>query len=155
MSVRSSHCRAGIGRLSTGPAKRRPGGGGPDAGRVKVAERFSQHLTADLAVVHKRRLRGSANQVEALHVVGDVEGRQCVLVDDMIDTASTIVAAADLLADRGASEVWCMATHAVLSEPAVDRFEELGADQSGGDRHPADSPGPTVRQVGGVVGGQS
>ena len=75
----------------------------PDAGRVKVAERFSQHLTADLAVVHKRRLRGEANQVEALHVVGDVQGRQCVLIDDMIDTAGTIVAAADLLAERGAA----------------------------------------------------
>ena len=95
----------------------------PDAGRVKVAERFSQHLTADLAVVHKRRLRGTANQVEALHVVGDVEGRQCVLIDDMIDTAGTIVAAADLLAERGAAEVWCMATHAVLSDPAVDRLK--------------------------------
>ena len=95
----------------------------PDAGRVKVAERFSQHLTADLAVVHKRRLRGAADQVEALHVVGDVEGRQCVLIDDMIDTAGTIVAAADLLADRGAAEVWCMATHAVLSDPAVDRLK--------------------------------
>ncbi len=95
----------------------------PDAGRVKVAERFSQHLTADLAVVHKRRLRGVANQVEALHVVGDVEGRQCVLIDDMIDTAGTIVAAADLLVERGAAEVWCMATHAVLSDPAVDRLK--------------------------------
>ena len=95
----------------------------PDAGRVKVAERFSQHLTADLAVVHKRRLRGEANQVEALHVVGEVEGRQCVLIDDMIDTAGTIVAAADLLAERGAAEVWCMATHAVLSDPAVDRLK--------------------------------
>ena len=95
----------------------------PDAGRVKVAERFSQHLTADLAVVHKRRLRGVANQVEALQVVGDVEGRQCVLIDDMIDTAGTIVAAADLLADRGATEVWSMATHAVLSDPAIDRLK--------------------------------
>ena len=95
----------------------------PDAGRVKVAERFSQHLTADLAVVHKRRLRGVANQVEALHVVGEVEGRQCVLIDDMIDTAGTIVAAAELLAARGASEVWCMATHAVLSDPAIDRLK--------------------------------
>src|ERR1035441_1371590 len=95
----------------------------PDAGRVKVAERFSQHLTADLAVVHKRRLRNEVNQVKALHVVGDVEGRQCVLIDDMIDTAGTIVAAADLLAERGAAEVWCMATHAVLSDPAVDRLK--------------------------------
>ncbi len=95
----------------------------PDAGRVKVAERYSQHLNADLAVVHKRRPRGTANEVQALQVVGDVEGRQCVLIDDMIDTAGTIVAAADLLVERGAGEVWCMATHAVLSEPAVDRLK--------------------------------
>jgi len=95
----------------------------PDAGRVKVAERFSQHLSADLAMVHKRRPRGTANQVEALQVVGDIAGRRCVLIDDMIDTAGTIVAAADLLVERGAAEVWCMATHAVLSDPAVDRLK--------------------------------
>ena len=95
----------------------------PDAGRVRVADRFGQHLGADLAVVHKRRSRVKANSVEALHVVGDVEGRTCVLIDDMIDTAGTIVAAADLLAERGATEVWAMATHAVLSDPAVDRLK--------------------------------
>jgi ribose-phosphate pyrophosphokinase len=95
----------------------------PDAGRVKVAERFSQHLSSDLAVVHKRRPSGANNEVEALQVVGDVSGRQCVLIDDMIDTAGTIVAAADLLIERGAAEVWCMATHAVLSDPAVDRLK--------------------------------
>ncbi len=95
----------------------------PDAGRVKVAERFSQHLGADLAVVHKRRPRDDTSQVQALQVVGEVEGRHCVLIDDMIDTAGTIVAAAELLADRGASEVWCMATHGVLSDPAVDRLK--------------------------------
>jgi ribose-phosphate pyrophosphokinase len=95
----------------------------PDAGRVKVAERFSQHLSSDLAVVHKRRPSGTAGEVEALQVVGDVSGRRCVLIDDMIDTAGTIVAAADLLIERGADEVWCMATHAVLSDPAVDRLK--------------------------------
>ncbi len=95
----------------------------PDAGRVKVAERFSQHLSSDLAVVHKRRQSGTAGEVEALQVVGDVSGRRCVLIDDMIDTAGTIVAAADLLIERGAAEVWCMATHAVLSDPAVDRLK--------------------------------
>jgi ribose-phosphate pyrophosphokinase len=95
----------------------------PDAGRVRVAERFSQHLTGGFAVVHKSRLRSQANQVEALSVVGDVEGRHCVLIDDMIDTAGTVVAAADLLAERGATEVWCMATHPVLSDPAVDRLK--------------------------------
>ena len=96
----------------------------PDAGRVKVAERFSQHLSSDLAFVHKRRPRGSANQVEALDVVGEVEGRRCVLIDDMIDTAGTICAAAELLTERGAAETWAMATHAVLSDPALERLEK-------------------------------
>ena len=95
----------------------------PDAGRVRVADRFGQILGADLAMVHKRRSHVKANAVEALHVVGDVEGRTCVLIDDMIDTAGTIVAAANLLADRGATEVWAMATHPVLSDPAVDRLK--------------------------------
>jgi ribose-phosphate pyrophosphokinase len=95
----------------------------PDAGRVKVAERYSQHLGVDLALVHKTRPRGSHNEVEALHVVGDVEGRHCVLIDDMIDTAGTICAAAELLSEAGAADVWVMATHAVLSDPAVDRLK--------------------------------
>src|SRR6202521_1654479 len=91
----------------------------PDAGRVKVAERYSQHLGFDLALVHKTRPRGTHNAVKARHVVGDVEGRHCVLIDDMIDTAGTICAAAELLAEAGASEISVMATHAVLSDPAV------------------------------------
>ncbi|TMK26147.1 MAG: ribose-phosphate diphosphokinase [Actinobacteria bacterium] len=95
----------------------------PDAGRVKVAERFSQHLDADLAFVAKRRPRGAMQEVLALDVVGDVEGRVCVLVDDMIDTAGTICAAAEQLADHGAAEVYAMATHAVLSDPAIDRLK--------------------------------
>ncbi|HVX21066.1 MAG TPA: ribose-phosphate diphosphokinase [Acidimicrobiales bacterium] len=95
----------------------------PDAGRVKVAERYSQHLGSDLALVHKTRPRGTANQVEARHVVGEVQGRHCILIDDMIDTAGTICAAAELLADAGAADIWAMATHAVLSDPAVDRLK--------------------------------
>jgi ribose-phosphate pyrophosphokinase len=94
----------------------------PDAGRVKVAERYAQHLGADLALVHKTRPRGTINQVEALHVVGDVEGRHCVLIDDMIDTAGTICAGAELLKANGASEIWAMATHALLSDPATERL---------------------------------
>jgi len=95
----------------------------PDAGRVKVAERFSQHLNADLAFVAKRRPRGAMHEIQALDVVGDVEGRVCVLVDDMIDTAGTICAAAEQLVDHGAAEVYAMATHAVLSDPATDRLK--------------------------------
>ncbi len=96
----------------------------PDAGRVRVAEGFAQQLNADLALVHKRRPTGTFNQVEVRHVVGEVEGRHCVLVDDMIDTASTICAAAERLADAGAADIWAMATHGVFSEPAVERLEK-------------------------------
>jgi ribose-phosphate pyrophosphokinase len=92
----------------------------PDAGRTKVAQRFSHHLGADLAFVYKRRPK--PGRVEALEVVGAVAGRPCVIIDDMIDTAGTICAAADLLSERGATEVWAMATHGVLSPPAGDRL---------------------------------
>jgi ribose-phosphate pyrophosphokinase len=95
----------------------------PDAGRVKVAERYSNQLHADLAIVHKRRVRGAKNAVEAKEVVGEVEGRPCVLIDDMIDTAGTIVAAAEQLVERGASRVYCAATHGVFSGPAIDRLK--------------------------------
>jgi len=95
----------------------------PDAGRVKVAERYSRALGADLAFVHKRRVKGVANSVEAKGVIGEVGGRCCVIIDDMIDTAGTIVAAADILVEHGATEVWAMATHGVLSGPAVDRLK--------------------------------
>jgi ribose-phosphate pyrophosphokinase len=95
----------------------------PDAGRVKVAERYSNALHADLAIVHKRRVRGAKNAVEAKEVVGEVEGRTCVLIDDMIDTAGTICAAAEQLSERGASAVYCAATHGVFSGPAIDRLK--------------------------------
>ncbi|HTO00477.1 MAG TPA: ribose-phosphate diphosphokinase [Microthrixaceae bacterium] len=95
----------------------------PDAGRVKVAERYANHLHADLAIVHKRRVRGEKNTVEAKDVVGEVAGRTCVLIDDMIDTAGTICAAAEQLTERGASAVYCAATHGVFSGPAIDRLK--------------------------------
>lgn len=94
----------------------------PDAGRVKVAERYAQHLGCELALVHKTRPKGTANVVEARHIVGDVKGRHCVLIDDMIDTAGTIVAACDLLKEHGAEDIWVMATHAVFSNPATERL---------------------------------
>jgi ribose-phosphate pyrophosphokinase len=95
----------------------------PDAGRVKVAERYANQLHADLAIVHKRRVRGQKNTVEAKEVVGEVAGRTCVLIDDMIDTAGTIVAAAEQLTERGATAVYCAATHGVFSGPAIDRLK--------------------------------
>jgi ribose-phosphate pyrophosphokinase len=98
----------------------------PDAGRIKVAERMAQHLGdcgADLAFCYKRRPKGTANVSEATEVIGDVRGRLCVLTDDMIDTAGTITSAAELLKARGATEVWAMATHGVLSGPAIDRLK--------------------------------
>ncbi|MEN9792528.1 MAG: phosphoribosylpyrophosphate synthase [Actinomycetota bacterium] len=98
----------------------------PDAGRVKVAERFAQHLSdknADVAFINKRRPKGTANVAVAKEVIGEVEGRLCILTDDMIDTGGTIVSAAELLLERGASEVWAMATHGVLSDPALERLE--------------------------------
>ncbi|MDA8195600.1 MAG: ribose-phosphate diphosphokinase [Actinomycetota bacterium] len=96
----------------------------PDAGRVKVASRFSQYLDMELAFVHKRRPKGQANVVEALDVVGDVSGKRCVIIDDMIDTAGTICAAAELLMKQGAAEVWAMATHGILSDPATQRLND-------------------------------
>ena len=95
----------------------------PDAGRVKVAERYAQHLGAEVATVYKRRDKNKINTVEALDVMGDVDGRVCVIVDDMIDTAGTICAAAEQLTKRGATEVWAAATHGVLSGPAIDRIK--------------------------------
>jgi ribose-phosphate pyrophosphokinase len=95
----------------------------PDAGRVKAAVVYAQHLHADLASIWKRRAKGQSSVVEALGVMGDVEGRLCILVDDMIDTAGTIVAAADRLMEAGAADVWAAATHGVLSDPATDRLK--------------------------------
>ena len=98
----------------------------PDSGRIKVAERMAQHLhdcEADIAFIYKRRPKGQANVVEAREVIGDVDGRLCILTDDMIDTGGTIVSAAEILLKRGATEVWAMATHGVLSGPAVDRLK--------------------------------
>jgi ribose-phosphate pyrophosphokinase len=95
----------------------------PDAGRVKVAERYANQLHADIAIVHKRRLRGAKNAVEAKDVIGEVEGRTCVIIDDMIDTGGTIVAAAEQLVEKGAAAVYAACTHGVFSGPAVDRLK--------------------------------
>ncbi len=95
----------------------------PDAGRVRVADVWSDRLGAPLAIIHKRRDPNVPNQVKVHEVVGEVAGRTCVLVDDMIDTAGTIVQAAEALRDNGAADVIVTSTHAVLSGPAVDRLK--------------------------------
>jgi ribose-phosphate pyrophosphokinase len=92
----------------------------PDAGRVRVCERWTDRLSCPLAIIHKRRDPDVANQVKVLEVVGQVEGRSCIIVDDMIDTGSTIVNAVDALFNQGAAQVIVTATHGVLSGPAVD-----------------------------------
>ncbi|MGZ4651301.1 MAG: ribose-phosphate diphosphokinase [Kineosporiaceae bacterium] len=95
----------------------------PDAGRVRVADLWSDRLGAPLAIIHKRRDPSVPNMVKVHEVVGQVAGRTCLLVDDMIDTGGTIVAAAEALRENGAAEVLVAATHAVLSGPAVDRIK--------------------------------
>jgi ribose-phosphate pyrophosphokinase len=98
----------------------------PDAGRVRVAEKYSLHLDAPLALMRKRRLpegKGAA-AAEVLDVVGDVVGKRCLVVDDMIDTAGTLIAAVNHLKVMGASEVICAATHAVFSGEAIKRIQD-------------------------------
>ncbi len=95
----------------------------PDAGRVRVADRWCDRLDAPLAIVHKRRDKDVANQVTVHEVVGEVKGRVCVLVDDMVDTGGTICAAADALFANGAADVIVAATHGILSDPAADRLK--------------------------------
>ncbi|HUI49312.1 MAG TPA: ribose-phosphate diphosphokinase [Acidimicrobiia bacterium] len=95
----------------------------PDAGGGKLARRFADRLSADIAFIDKRRPKGTHNVAVATEVVGDIDGRTCVIVDDMIDTAGTVVSAANLLIDRGATDVYIAATHGLLSGPAVDRLK--------------------------------
>jgi ribose-phosphate pyrophosphokinase len=100
----------------------------PDAGRIKVAEQWSARLNgAPLAFIHKTRDVNRPNESVANRVVGEVEGRMCILVDDMIDTGGTIVKAAEAIMNQGAAGVVIAATHAILSDPAVDRLKNCPA----------------------------
>ena len=96
----------------------------PDAGRAKTAERYSRLLGCGMAIIHKQRSHHKHNSVEAKYLIGDVSGKVCVVIDDMIDTAGTICAAADLLAENGAKLVYGVATHGILSDPALTRIEQ-------------------------------
>jgi ribose-phosphate pyrophosphokinase len=93
----------------------------PDAGGVERARAFAKRLDCPLAIIDKRR--EEANVAEVMNVVGEVDGRHCLLVDDLIDTAGTLVKGAEALLEKGASSVTACATHAVLSGPAVERIE--------------------------------
>ena len=97
----------------------------PDSGGVKRATKFATHLDAEVAFVYKRRRADVRNEVTASEVVGDVAGRHCVIIDDIIDTAGTVAASADLLIKKGALSVMVVATHGVLSGPAVERLQIL------------------------------
>ena len=94
----------------------------PDHGSVGRARQFAQKLGVPFAIVDKRRPR--PNVAEVMNIIGDIEGKYCIMVDDMIDTAGTIVAGASALVAKGAKEVYCACTHAVLSGPAIERLEE-------------------------------
>lgn len=93
----------------------------PDIGGVVRARAFSKYMNSELAIIDKRRPK--ANVAEVMNIIGDVEGRECVLVDDMVDTANTLCKAADALKERGATKVHAYATHAVLSGEAVSRID--------------------------------
>jgi len=94
----------------------------PDAGGVERARAFAKRLNAPLAIIDKRR--EEANVAEVMNVIGEVEERNCLMVDDLIDTAGTLVKGAEALLDHGAESVSACATHAVLSGPAVKRIQE-------------------------------
>ena len=100
----------------------------PDSGRVRVAEKWADTLGgAPLAFIHKTRDPLVPNQVKSNRVVGDVEGRTCILIDDMIDTGGTIAGAVRVLKEAGAGDVIIAATHGVLSDPAAERLAACGA----------------------------
>jgi ribose-phosphate pyrophosphokinase len=99
----------------------------PDAGGVERARAYSKRMNAALGIVDKRRTK--PNVAEVLNVIGDVQGRVAILLDDMIDTAGTLTQAANALVDKGASRVFAYATHAVLSGPAVDRIQRSALEE--------------------------
>jgi ribose-phosphate pyrophosphokinase len=94
----------------------------PDAGGVERARAFAKRLQANLAIIDKRR--EGPNQAQIMNIIGDVEGKSALLLDDMIDTAGTLVQGAQACAEKGAREVWAACTHPVLSGPALDRLQQ-------------------------------
>jgi ribose-phosphate pyrophosphokinase len=99
----------------------------PDVGGVVRARALAKQLGCDLAIIDKRRPK--ANVSEVMHVIGEIEGRSAVIMDDMIDTAGTLVKAAEVLKERGARKVYAYCTHPVFSGPAIDRISASGLDE--------------------------
>jgi ribose-phosphate pyrophosphokinase len=99
----------------------------PDVGGVVRARALAKQLGSDLAIIDKRR--AAANVSEVMHVIGDIEGRNCVIMDDMIDTAGTLVKAAEVLKERGAKRVYAYCTHPVFSGPAIERIAKSQLDE--------------------------
>jgi ribose-phosphate pyrophosphokinase len=99
----------------------------PDVGGVVRARAMAKQLGCDLAIIDKRR--PAANVSEVMHVIGEIEGRNCVIMDDMIDTAGTLVKAAEVLKERGAKRVFAYCTHAVFSGPAIERIAKSQLDE--------------------------
>lgn len=97
----------------------------PDVGGVVRARALAKQLGCDLAIIDKRRPK--ANVSEVMHVIGDIDGRNCVIMDDMIDTAGTLVKAAEVLKERGAKNVYAYCTHPIFSGPAIDRIAKGSA----------------------------
>ncbi len=97
----------------------------PDVGGVVRARALAKQLGCDLAIIDKRR--AAANVSEVMHVIGDIEGRNCVIMDDMIDTAGTLVKAAEVLKERGAKKVYAYCTHPIFSGPAIERIAQGAA----------------------------
>jgi ribose-phosphate pyrophosphokinase len=94
----------------------------PDAGGVERVRHFAKKLSTDLAMIDKRRT--GPNVAEAMNVIGDVNGRDCIIIDDMIDTAGTLVQAAIALKKNGANKIYAAATHGVFSDPAIKRIAD-------------------------------
>jgi ribose-phosphate pyrophosphokinase len=99
----------------------------PDAGGVERARAFAKRLNATLAIIDKRR--AGPNESKVMNIIGEVEGKTTVILDDMVDTAGTMVQGADALYESGAKRVFACATHPVLSGPAIDRLEKSGIEQ--------------------------
>ena len=93
----------------------------PDAGGVERARFFAKQLKTDLAIIDKRRV--DANEAEIMNIIGDIQGKDVVILDDMVDTAGTLVKAAQALRDQGAKKIFAAITHPILSGPAISRLE--------------------------------